>query len=145
LIGGGETRFQPVYVDDVADAVCEALTQPGARGGVYELGGPLAYTFRELMEMMLREIGRERFLAPVPFPIASMIGLGGELFGKLPFVAPPLTRDQVKLNKTDNVVNTDGSVGTLADLGIEPHTLESILPTYMEPYRRYGQFAERTA
>ncbi len=145
LLGGGHTKFQPVYVDDVADAVCEALARNEAQGKIFELGGPKVYSFRKLMEMMLREIGRERFLAVVPFPVASMLGLFGELAGALPFVDPPLTRDQVKLNQVDNVVNTDGSVGVFADLGIEPQTLESILPTYMEPYRRYGQFAERTA
>ncbi len=145
LIGGGGTRFQPVYVDDVADAVCEALTRPDAKARVYELGGPGVYTFRELMELMLHEIGRKRFLAPIPFPVASMIGFFGQAAGRLPFVEPPLTQDQVKLNKIDNVVNTDGSVGTLADLGVEAQTLESILPTYMEPYRKYGQFAERAA
>ena len=145
LLGGGKTKFQPVYVDDVADAVCEALVRPEARGRIYELGGPRIYTFRELMELMLKEIGRRRPLAPVPFPVASMIGLGGELAGRLPFITPPLTRDQVRLNKVDNVVNDDGSVGTLADLGVEAQTLESILPAYMEPYRKYGQFAEKAA
>ncbi len=145
LIGGGKTRFQPVYVDDVADAACAALEAPEAKGRIYELGGPGVYTFRELMEMMLREIGRERALVPLPYPVASMVGFAGQLAGKLPFLEPPLTQDQVKLAKLDNVVNTDGSVGTLADLGIEPQTLESILPAYMEPYRKYGQFSERMA
>lgn len=145
LIGGGKTRFQPVYVDDVADAVCAALERADAKGRIFELGGPGIYTFRELMEMMLREIGRQRILAPLPAPMASLIGFFGQLAGKLPFVEPPLTQDQVKLARIDNVVNTDGSVGTLADLGVEPQTLESILPTYMEPFRKYGQFAERMA
>ncbi len=145
LIGGGATKFQPIYVDDVADAVCEALVRPDAKGRIYEIGGPGVYTFRELMEMMLREIGRQRILAPIPFPVASMIGLAGQIAGRLPFVEPPLTQDQVKLAQNDNVVNQDGSVGVLADLGIEAQTLESILPTYMEPYRKYGQFAERAA
>ena len=145
LIGGGKTRFQPIYVDDVADAVCAALDAADAEGRVYELGGPEIFTFRELMEIMLSEIGRQRFLAPVPFPLASMIGFFGQLLGVLPFIDPPLTQDQVKLNKQDNVVATDGSVGLLSDLGVEPQTLESILPTYMEPYRKYGQFAESVA
>lgn len=145
LIGGGKTKFQPIYVDDVADAVCEALTRTDAKGRIYELGGPSVYSFRALMEMMLREIGRERFLAPIPVPIASMIGFFGQIIGRLPFMGPVLTQDQVKLSMIDNVVNTDGSVGVLADLGIEPHTLESVLPTYMEPYRIYGQFAEKPA
>ncbi|MEO1241044.1 MAG: complex I NDUFA9 subunit family protein [Pseudomonadota bacterium] len=145
LIGGGKTKFQPIYVDDVADAVCEALARPDATGRTYELGGPRVYTFRELMELMLREIGQKRFLAPVPFPIASMIGLAGEIAGLAPFVEPPLTRDQVKLLKHDNIVDESGVVGTLADFDITPHTVESILPDYMVRYRRYGQFAEKPA
>ena len=145
LIGGGKTQYQPIYVDDVADAVCEALERTEAKGRIYELGGPGVYSFRTLMETMLREIGRERFLAPVPAPVASMIGFFGQIFGRLPFMAPLLTQDQAKLSMIDNVVNTDGSVGVLADLGVEPQTLESILPTYMEPYRKYGQFAEKPA
>ncbi len=145
LIDGGKARYQPVYVDDVADAVCAALEQPEARGRIYELGGPGIYSFRELMEIMLREIGRRRPLVPLPLPFASMIGFFGQIAGKLPFVEPPLTGDQVKLAKLDNIVNTDGSVGVLADLGVEPNTLEAILPTYMEPFRKYGQFAERVA
>ena len=145
LIGGGKARYQPVYVDDVADAVCAALERADAKGRIFELGGPGIYTFRELMEMMLRAIGRRRFLAPLPVPFASLIGFFGQLAGKFPFVEPPLTQDQVKLARLDNIVNTDGSVGTLADLDVEAQTLESILPTYMEPFRKYGQFAERMA
>jgi NADH dehydrogenase len=145
LIGGGKTRFQPVYVDDVADAVCEALVREDARGRIYELGGPRIYTFKELMALMLEEIGRKRALVPVPFWIASMIGLAGEIAGRLPFLEPPLTRDQVKLLKRDNIVDASGAVGTLADLENEPHTVESILPAYMVRYRKYGQFAARAA
>lgn len=145
LIGGGKTKFQPIYVDDVADAVCESLVRPDAMSRVYEIGGPRVYTFKELMELMLREIGQKRFLAPVPFPIASMIGLAGEIAGAAPFVEPPLTRDQVKLLKHDNIVDASGAVGTLSDLGVEPNTVESILPSYMVRYRRYGQFAEHVA
>lgn len=143
LIGGGKTKFQPVYVDDVADAVCAGLAKPEARGKVYELGGPKVYTFRELLELMLSEIGRQRFLAPTPFPIASLIGFFGQVAGWLPFVEPPLTQDQVKLLKRDNVVG-EGAL-TIADLGVEPKTVESILPAYMVPYRRYGQFSEKAA
>lgn len=145
LIGGGRTRFQPVYVDDVADAICEALVRPEAKGRVYELGGPRIYTFRELMELMLAETGRKHWLLPVPFPIAMLIGVAGEIAKYLPFVDPPLTRDQVRLLKRDNIVDASGAVGTLAELECDPHTVESILPTYMTRYRRYGQFAEMRA
>lgn len=145
LIGGGKTKFQPIYVDDVADAVCEALVRADAPGRTFELGGPRVYSFKELMALMLREIGESRVLLPVPFPIASMIGFGGEMAGIAPFIDPPLTRDQVKLLKHDNVVDTSGAVGTVADFDIDPSTVESILPSYMVRYRRYGQFTEVSA
>ncbi|MGE0409247.1 MAG: complex I NDUFA9 subunit family protein [Amphiplicatus sp.] len=143
LFGGGRTRFQPVYVDDVADAVCEALARPDAEGRLYELGGPRVYTFRELMELMLAEIGRRRPLVPIPFALAPLVGLFGELAGALPLIDPPITRDQIKLLKRDNVVS-EGAL-TIGDLGLKPATVEAILPTYMTPYRKYGQFAERLA
>lgn len=145
LIGGGKTKFQPVYVDDAADAVCAALERPEAAGRVYEIGGPRVYTFRELMELMLAETGQRRVLIPVPFPIASLMGLGGEIAGALPFMAPPVTRDQVRQLKQDNVVDMSGAVGVLADLGVEPDTVEAVLPSYMVRYRKYGQFAEHAA
>ena len=145
LIGGGKTKFQPIYVDDVADAICEALERSEASGRTYELGGPRVYTFRELMELMLREIGERRLLIPVPFPVASLIGFVGESVGLAPFVTPPLTRDQVKLLKHDNIVDASGAVGTLADLECQPHSVESIIPGYLVRYRKYGQFAEHMA
>ncbi|MEM9170315.1 MAG: complex I NDUFA9 subunit family protein [Pseudomonadota bacterium] len=146
LIGGGKSRFQPVYVDDVADAACAALDRPQAGARVFELGGPRVYTFRELMELMLKEIGARRPLIPIPFAIAPLMGAVGELAGALPFVEPPITRDQIKLLKKDNVVGESGeAVGTLADLDIAPQTLESVLPRYLVRYRKYGQFAEDQA
>lgn len=145
LIGGGKTKFQPIYVDDAADAVVAALERPEAAGRVYEIGGPRVYTFRELMELMLAETGRRRMLLPVPFPLASLIGLGGEIAGLLPFMTPPLTRDQVRQLKRDNVVDASRGVGVLADLGVEPDTVEAVLPSYMVRYRKYGQFAEHAA
>lgn len=147
LIGGGKTRFQPVYVDDVADAVCASLENPAARGRIFELGGPRIYTFRELMKAMLKETGQARLLVPVPFPVAGLMGMGGEIAGKLPFVTPPITRDQVKLLKNDNIVGVSGdeSIGTLDDLGIRPEAVEAILPSYMVRFRKYGQFTETAA
>ena len=147
LIGGGQTRFQPVYVDDVADAACAALVDPAARGRTFELGGPEIYTFRELMALMLEEIGRKRFLAPVPWPAAAALGLVGDVLGLAPFVEPPITRDQVRLLRKDNVVGASGEpgVGVLADLGVSPRTIESVLPTYLVKYRKYGQFAQEPA
>jgi NADH dehydrogenase len=144
LIGGGAARFQPVYVDDVADAVCEALARPEAAAKTYELGGPRIYTFRELIEMMLDETGCRRMLLPVPFSIAPIFGLVGEIIGLAPFFDPPITRDQIALLKHDNVVG-DGDVGRIEDLGVRTETLEAVLPGYMVRFRKYGQFAEKMA
>jgi len=146
LIGGGKTKFQPIYVDDVADAVCAALESDATDGRTYELGGPDVKTFKELMELMLKIIGRKRAQVPVPFPIAGMMGAAGDTASILPFVSAPITADQVKLLKRDNVVGESGeaNIGTIQDLGLEPETLLSILPTYLVRYRKYGQFSPET-
>jgi uncharacterized protein YbjT (DUF2867 family) len=140
LIGGGETRFQPVFVGDVAKAVGAALADPD-KAGVYELGGPTVYSFRQLMELMLKEIGRERWLVPVPWSVAGLIGGAGDLMAGFG-LAPPLTADQVTLLRADNVVAA-GAAG-LADLGVAPTPLEPIIPTYLYRYRVGGQFADLT-
>ena len=146
LIGGGKTRFQPVYVDDVADAICEVVGRRTFAATDFELGGPSIYTFRELLELMLREIGVRRALVPVPFFAASAMGIGGQIAGMLPFIDPFLTQDQVRLLKTDNVVNgEDQQIATLATLGITPKSVEAVLPSYMVQYRKHGQFTEDQA
>jgi uncharacterized protein YbjT (DUF2867 family) len=134
LIGGGATRFQPVYVGDVADAALAALYRDDAPGRIYQLGGPRIYTFKELMELMLREIRRRRLLVPLPFALARLQAFFLE---RLP--GAMLTRDQVKLLERDNVV-TPGAPG-LDDLGITPTALELVLPTYLEAYRLGGRYA----
>lgn len=139
LMGGGSTKFQPAYVGDVADAIAKALSQ-GTTGSIYELGGPRTYSFKELMSFMLETTGRKRFLAPVPWFAASALGFIGEITGKLPFVAPFLTRDQVVSLKSDNIVADDAK--GFAELGIQTETIEAIVPAYMERYRKYGQFYE---
>jgi len=141
LIGGGTCRFQPVFVGDVAAAVAGALTDPGTAGRTYELGGPGVYTFKALMQLIAQETGRRPILLPIPFPIASLVGLAGDLVGGL--IPPPLTRDQVELLRTDNVVSP-GAPG-LADLGVQASALEAILPTYLFRYRKGGQYAEAVA
>ncbi|MBV9993910.1 MAG: complex I NDUFA9 subunit family protein [Caulobacteraceae bacterium] len=141
LIGGGHTRFQPVFVGDVAAAVREALSNPATAGRTYELGGPTVYSFRELMELTCKEIGRPRLLMPVPWAIARLIGAAGDLaagFG----LPPPLTGDQVALLRADNVV-APGASG-LADLGLAPTALEPIIPTYLYRFRKGGQYADLT-
>ena len=142
LISGGKGRMQPVYVGDVAEAVVEVIASPQFKGRTFELGGPKAYTFKELMRFILAEIDRPRLLVPVPGFIAQLMALGFEVAGKLPFVDPPLTRDQVTMLGRDNVESDGDGVGRLGDLGIAPQSIEAIVPTYLERYRRYGQFHE---
>lgn len=146
-IGGGKTKFQPVYVGDIADAVVAVLARKEAEGKTYELGGPATYTFKELLQYILKTIHRKRFLAPLPFFMAKPMGL---MFGglwRIPPLSsgiiggPPITGSQVEMLKTDNVVS-EGAL-TFADLGVtELESVETIVPTYLYRYRPYGQFSE---
>jgi len=146
LIGGGRTRFQPVHVGDVADAVAEALVREDARGRVFELGGPRVYSFKELLKLILEVVDRRRLLLPIPFAAAQPMGVMGGLAGALPFIEPPLTADQVRLLKRDNVVTDSDEIGTFEDLGVtQLATVESIIPTYLFQYRKGGQFHEPDA
>jgi NADH dehydrogenase len=137
LFGGGTNLFQPVYVCDVAEAIWQALSRRGARGRTFELGGPKVYSFHEIMALILAEIGRRRLLVPLPMAVADVIGLGGDVLAALG-VTPPLTRDQARLLRTDNVV-AEGAAG-LAELGIRPTAAELILPTYLDRFRPAGRF-----
>ena len=137
LIGGGQTRFQPVYVGDVADAVVKCLDDPTTAGRTYELGGPKVYTFRELIELVLGEIRRKRSLVDLPFGLAT---IQARLMSILP--NPPLTPDQVELLKRDNVVSS-GAL-TLAALGIAPTAVEGVLPSYLDRFRRGGWYERRS-
>jgi NADH dehydrogenase len=139
LIGGGHTRFQPVFVGDVGKALARIVASPEAAGQTYELGGPAVFSFRQLLELMLAEIGKRRFLAPIPWPLARLIGAAGDLAGVL--IEPPVTSDQVTLLKADNVVS--GACPGLTDLGITPTTLEAVLPSYLYRYRKGGQYADQ--
>lgn len=131
--GPGGTKFQPVYVGDVADAVMRCIEDRSAKGKTYELGGPRVYSFAEVMRLVLAETGRRRALVPVPFWLGSIAGF---IAGLLP--VPPITRDQIKLLKTDNVVS--GKLPGLKELGIEPTAAELIVPTYLDAYRRGGRY-----
>lgn len=128
LIGGGRTRLQPVYVQDVAAAIARILAEPTTAGRTYELAGPIVYTLRELVEMILRLVERRRMLLPVPFGLAE---LQARLFEFLP--NPPLTTGQVDLLKTDNVAS--GVLPGFRDLAIEPRSAAEIVPTYIGPPR----------
>jgi uncharacterized protein YbjT (DUF2867 family) len=124
-----ESKVQPVYVGDVADAAIKVLAEPLTRSKTYELGGPRVMTYREIMEMVLAETGRRRWLMPLPLSIAA---IQAWFLEKLP--SPPLTRDQVRLLGIDNVVSAD-ALG-LKDLGISPTAVEAIVPGYLAPYQR---------
>lgn len=138
LIGGGETRFQPVYVGDVASAAIRVLDDPATAGRTYELGGPKVYTFRQLMELLLCEIKRHRRFVDLPFGLAT---LQARFMALLP--KPPLTPDQVEMLKRDNVVAA-GALD-LKTLGITPTSVEAVIPTYLDRFRKGGWYDRRRA
>lgn len=148
LIGGGHTKFQPVYAADVGEAIVNAI-ETGKRAAVYEFGGPEVRTFRELLEFILRETDRRRFLAPLSFPVARGVALGTEIaraisLGLLPSMML-LTRDQVTLLHRDNVVSEAARAEgrTIEALGVTPESYEAIVPAYLWRFRPTGQFGQR--
>lgn len=142
LIGGGHTRFQPVYAGDVAEGVVRLLRLDAAAGMTYEFGGPEIYTFRALMEFVLRTVQRRRALIPVPWALARTKAAVLQLLPN-----PLLTMDQVELLKCDNVVSETaiGAGQTLDGLGIAPQAIEAIVPAYLARFRRAGQFTRPAA
>ncbi len=140
LFGGGKTKFQPVFVGDVANAIVNALADTRARGRTYELGGPAVYTLKDLLAFISNTIERKRAFMSIPFFLLDTVAA---LFGWLPF--SPITLDQARLLRKDNVVKAGpdaASVGTLADLGIQPTSIEAVVPSYLYAYRVTGQYAE---
>jgi uncharacterized protein YbjT (DUF2867 family) len=142
LIGGGRTRFQPVFVGDVATAIADAVDGKTRPGTTYELGGPEVRTFKELMEFVLATIERKRLLVPLPFFAAK---LQASILQFAP--TPPLTPDQVEMLRSDNVVSDAAKAQgrTLQGLGIEPDSIEAIVPSYLWRFRKTGQFRSRLA
>lgn len=139
---GAETKFQPVYVDDVAKAAVQGVLGQ-AKSGTYELGGPEVKSFRALMQQMLDVIHRRRIILGMPFFLARIMAGVLDIVKFVSFQLFPnniLTRDQLKNLRRDNVVS-DGAKG-FADLGIEPATLESVLPDYLWKFRPSGQYDE---
>ncbi len=134
LIGGGGTRFQPVYAGDVADMVERCLQRPDTAGQTFELGGPHTYTFKEILEYILRTTGRERKLVNVPFSMAKAVGAVGELLPR-----PPITRDQVALLKYDNLVSPNAK--TFANLGLKPTAVDIIVPGYLARFSKGAKLA----
>ncbi|TQX89513.1 MULTISPECIES: complex I NDUFA9 subunit family protein [Rhizobium] len=140
LIGGGKTKFQPVYVEDVAEAVGRAVDGKLTPGTIYELGGPEVLSFRECLETILKVVNRKRPLVSIPFGVASMIG---SVASMIPLITPPITPDQVTLLKVDNIVSPEAEAEgrTLAAMGIRPTMLTSVLPSYLVRFRPHGQFS----
>lgn len=137
--GSGRTKFQPVYVGDVADAVSIALRTPAHGGRTFELGGPAVMSLQEILELIARETGRSFIYVPVPFFMLDIMSL---LTGWLPFA--PMTYDQAKLLRKDNIVKLGADaakVGIFSDLGITPTPAEAIVGSYLYAYRPTGQYA----
>jgi NADH dehydrogenase len=137
LIGGGTTKFQPVYCGDVAEAFARLIDAGVASGATFEFGGPETLTFKQILEFVLATVDRKRLLVPLPWAIARA---QASILGLLP--KPLLTMDQVELLKSDNVVSDDAKRDgrTLEGLGIVPRSIESIVPSYLYRYRKAGQF-----
>jgi NADH dehydrogenase len=123
LIGGGMTKFQPVFVGDMTVGLLELLKRSETAGKTYEFGGPQVYSFKALLELLLAALNRQRVLLPIPFALTEMLAGLLELLPN-----PPLTRDQVRLLKTDKVVS--GMEPTLEDLGVQPQPLDEFLSVF---------------
>ena len=133
LIGGGKTKFAPIYVKDIAKAIVKTLELNNSKPEIYELGGPENYSFKELMEILLTEIKKKRFLIPIPFSLAKFNSYFLQIMPN-----PLLTPDQVEILKHNNIVS--GDYPTLKDLGITGTAIQSILPKYIYRFRTGGQF-----
>jgi uncharacterized protein YbjT (DUF2867 family) len=143
LIGGGATKFQPVFVGDVARAIADATEGKLRAGTIYELGGPEIYSFKQLMQFTLATIERRRLLVPLPF-FAAKLKAQFLQFAPAPMT---LTPDQVDLLRSDNVVSEQAIAEkrTLAGMGIDGETIEAIVPSYLWRFRKTGQFRSRAA
>jgi NADH dehydrogenase len=142
LVGGGHTRFQPVFAGDVAGAIADAVDGRATPGLTYELGGPQVRSFKELMQFVLATIERRRLLLPMPFAVAQLQAFFLQYLPK-----PLLTPDQVELLKRDNVVSEEAmrEGRTFAAFGIDPVAIEAVVPSYLWRFRKSGQFRPREA
>jgi uncharacterized protein YbjT (DUF2867 family) len=146
LLGGGETRLQPVYVGDIGRAVAAALSGVAKPGAIYELGGPKTMTLREAAELTLRTIDRRRLLMGLPLGLSRSIAASTQFVSKATFGLFPnlltTTRDQVDLLSLDNVVSAEAEAEgrVLSALGVQPQAADAILPSYLTRFRRTGQY-----
>ena len=145
-IGGGKTRFQPVYAGDVAEAIAAAVTLPDAAGKTFELGGPRTYSFNDIYDIIMRTTDRKRFKIPVPFfVIRPFAYITGAVWRFVPpfswgfFGAPPITGSQIEMLTRDNII-LPGAL-TIGDLGVDMlESVEAIVPSYLWRFRPYGEF-----
>lgn len=139
LIGGGKTKFQPVYVNDIAVSIGKIIQRQNLNRQTYELGGPNIYSFKEILDYIQEVTGKKRFYLSIPFSAAKLLG---SILEKLPFVI--LTKDQVKLLQTDSI--TQSRTKTFYDLAIQPKSAEEIVPSYLKRYQElcYHKQAENT-
>ena len=133
LIGGGRNKMQPVYVGDVAEAVMVVLCTASIKGDVFELGGPASYSFAELMRFTLKAVGRKRALISIPFAVMALPAAFASLLPN-----PPLTSDQLKLLKIDNIVSPRAK--GFKQLGITPTSIDMVVPEYLAPFKPGGRF-----
>jgi NADH dehydrogenase len=142
LVGGGHTRFQPVFAGDVASAMAAAVEGRAKAGQIYEIGGPDVRTFKQLLQFVLETIGRRRLLIPLPWPLATAQAAVLQFMPK-----PLLTPDQVELLRTDLVVSEQATREgrTIEALGVDPVAMATVVPTYLWRFRKAGQFGPRVA
>ena len=146
IFGGGKTRFQPVYVGDVAQAV-SALISRGSTGKTFELAGPSHYSAKELVDFTLASVDKQRICLPMPWFIGSVFGFAFEFWGAVPIInlliKPFITRDMIKGMKTDKVPSGDHP--GFSNLGIVPQTAEATVPPTLEHLKTHGQFHREAA
>ena len=135
LIGKGLNYIQPIAVTDTAKAIVEVLEKEEINNNIYELGGPNTFAFKELMEILLKQIKKKRFLVPIPIPFAKVLGRILQVMPK-----PPLSADQVELMQYDAIVSN--KYPTIKDLKISPKTINEVLPSYIWRHRQGGQFSK---
>lgn len=145
LIGGGTTKFQPVFVADVAKAIETVITNSNFAGKTFELGGPSIYSFEQILRYITSETSRPRAFVKLPFGLIQFLGnITDAVFKIYPFAEPPVTGDQIELMRQDNVIS-EKALG-FVDLGIQNlATVEAIVPSYLYRYRPHGQFEPRIA
>jgi uncharacterized protein YbjT (DUF2867 family) len=141
-IGGGTTKFQPVYVGDAAEAIALAVDGKARPGTVYELGGPRVATFKNCLEIISKAVGRSRMIVSVPWWMAKIMG---RMTGWMP--GAPITLDQVILLQSDNIVSSEAEKQdlTLEGLGIQAKTMEAVLPAYLVRFKPHGQYGDKRA